>query len=173
MAEELAASEAPKQSTKGGGGSGFMIPALLVIVLTPLFSFVMLKFMAIPMLMAELPAQGEMAAVSAEDVSYDRSGTEYDFRFKPMVANVKGTIKTRYVQADLTVYSQNPELQRLMDGKLGRLQDHANTTFSNLTLADYEKQEIKSVLRSSLKEGFNHLLGSPVVEDISMTLVIQ
>ncbi|MBK1878438.1 flagellar basal body-associated FliL family protein [Pelagicoccus mobilis] len=174
MAEEQQASEAPQQSAKGGGGSG-MLPALLVIVLMPVISFAMFKFMFLPMIKAELPEQGEEAPITAEDldIMVDDSGDEYKYAFEPVVANVKGTSQTRFVQAVFTVYSHNLELESIMESKLDRLRDHADTIVGNLTLADYERRENKNLVRNQLKQGFNHIVGKPVVEDIALTLVIQ
>lgn len=152
-----------------------MLPALLVIVLMPVISFAMFKFMFIPMIKAEMPEQGEEAPITAEDLDIliDDSGEEHKYSFEPVVANVKGTSQTRFVQAVFTVYSKNPELTDLVEKKLDRLRDHADTIVGNLTLADYERRENKNLVRNQLKQGFNHILGKPVIEDIALTLVIQ
>ncbi|MDQ8185948.1 flagellar basal body-associated FliL family protein [Pelagicoccus sp. SDUM812002] len=167
MAEEQAASEAPKQSAKGGGGSG-MIPALLVIVLMPVISFAMFKFMIIPMIKAELPAQGEPAPITAEDleINYEDSTEQISYAFEPVVANVLGTSQTRFVQAVFTVYGRHPDFVSLIEAKKVRLRDHADSVLGSLTLADLEKREIKNIVRNQLREGFNHHIGKPLVEEI-------
>jgi len=35
-----------------------------------------------------------------------------------------------------------------------------------MTLADFEKREIKNVIRNELKTGFNYELGEPIIEEI-------
>lgn len=152
-----------------------MIPALLVIVLMPVISFAMFKFMIIPMIKAELPEHGEEAPITAEDleITYDESGTEYKVIFEPVITNIKGTNQTRFVQAAFTVYSKNPKLEEMIESKLGRLRDHADTIVGNLTLANFEQREMKNVVRNNLKQGFNHILGKPIIEDISLTIVVQ
>ncbi|MBD5778670.1 flagellar basal body-associated FliL family protein [Pelagicoccus sp. NFK12] len=166
MAEEQA-SEAPQQSAKGGGGSG-MIPALLVIVLMPIISFAMFKFMIIPMIKAELPEQGEAAPITAEDlnISYQESAEQIAYSFEPVIANVLGTSQTRFVQAVFTVYGKHPDFNALIEAKKVRLRDHADSVLGGLTLADLEKREIKNIVRNQLREGFNHHLGKPLVEEI-------
>ncbi len=165
MAEEPAA-EAPKQAAKGGGGG--MIPALLVIVLMPVISFAMFKFMIIPMIKAELPEHGEAAPITAEDleISFDDSGEQLEYSFEPVVANVLGTSQTRFVQAVFTVYGKHPDFTTLIEGKKVRLRDHADSVLGGLTLADLEKREIKNIVRNQLREGFNHHLGKPLIEEI-------
>ncbi|MBC2606012.1 flagellar basal body-associated FliL family protein [Pelagicoccus albus] len=175
MAEEQEASEAPKQSAKGGGGSG-MIPALLVIVLMPVISFAMFKFMIIPMIKAELPEPGAEAPITAEDleITVDDSHTEYKVSFEPVVTNVKGTSQTRFIQAVFTVYGTHPDFETMIDEKKDRLRDHADSVLGNLTLADLERREMKNIVRNQLREGFNHKIGKPIVEDISFSqFVVQ
>jgi len=173
MAEEQAVADAPQQAAKSGGGG--MLPALLVIVLMPVISFAMFKFLFIPMIKAEIPEQGEETPITAEDldIAIDDSGSEHKYIFDPIVANIRGTSLTRFVQADVTIYSVNPELETLIGEKIDRLKDQANTVLGELTLADFERRGNKNIVRNQLKQGFNHILGKPVVEDIALTLVIQ
>lgn len=176
MAEDATGSDAAvTQSAKGGGGSG-MLPALLVIVLMPVISFAMFKFMIIPMIKSELPEQVESSPVSRDKlaVSYDNSGTEYSVTFDPVVTNVKGTSQTRFIQALFTVYGTHPELENFVTVKRVRMRDHADTILGNLTLADLERREMKNIVRNQLKEGFNHILGEPLIEDVSFSqFVVQ
>jgi len=112
MAEETQNSDANAQSAKGGG-SGGMLPALLVIVLMPLISFAMFKFMFIPMIKAEIPEPGEPADINPADVHVKTDGElemqKYDF--DKVVANIKGTNMTRFVQAEITVYGSHPQME--------------------------------------------------------------
>ncbi|MDQ8202539.1 flagellar basal body-associated FliL family protein [Pelagicoccus sp. SDUM812003] len=153
-----------------------MLPALLVIVLMPIISFAMFKFMIIPMIKAELPEPGMEPELTAEDldISYDTSGEEYKVTFEPVVTNVKGTSQTRFVQVIFSVYSANPHLQEEVDKKTDRMKDVAISVLGNLTLADLERREMKNIVRNQLKQGFNHVLGEPLVEDISFSqFVVQ
>lgn len=152
------------------------MPALLVIVLMPVISFAMFKFAVIPMIKAELPEQGAETPIKAEnlDISFDTSGTEYNVTFEPVVTNVKGTSQTRFVQVIFTVYSANPNLQAEVDSKRNRMTDVAISVLGNLTLADLEQREMKNIVRNQLKQGFNHVMGKPLVEDISFSqFVVQ
>ncbi len=153
-----------------------MIPALLVIVLMPVISFAMFKFMIIPMIKAELPEPGAEAPITAEDleITVDDSHTEYKVSFEPVVTNVKGTSQTRFIQAVFTVYGTHPDFETMIDEKKDRLRDHADSVLGNLTLADLERREMKNIVRNQLREGFNHKIGKPIVEDISFSqFVVQ
>lgn len=145
-----------------------MIPALLVIVLMPVVSFAMFKFMIIPMIKAELPEEGEHAPITAEDleITYDDSSPQMEVVFEPIVANVVGTSLTRYVQAKFVVYGKHPNFVELIDAKRVRLIDHAQGVLGSLTLADLEKREIKNIVRNQLRTGFNAHLGKPLIEEI-------
>lgn len=168
MAEEDV-SEAPKnQSAKGGGGSG-MIPALLVIVLMPIMSFAMFKFMVIPMIKDAIPAESEHAPMTAEDVIVEHAvdgDPSYHVDFENVVTNVRGTSQTRFVQVSFTVYSANPELENEVEKNKVKMKNVAITILGSLTLADHERSEIKNVVRNQLKQGFEHEIGKPIIEEI-------
>lgn len=166
MAAEKQDPEAPKQPAKGGGGG--MIPALLVIVLMPVLSFAMFKFMFIPMIKAEMPDPAQAQQIKQENIVIEHDGGEakYSAPFDNVVTNVKGTSQTRYIQVSFTVYSAYPTLPTEVDANKARMMDVANTVLGNLTLADLEKREIKNIVRNQLKQGFNHVMGKPMIEEI-------
>lgn len=147
-----------------------MIPALLVIVLMPVISFAMFKFMIIPMIKAELPDHGDAAPITAEDlgeINFEKTdAVQIAVPFEPVIANVLGTTQTRFIQAVFTVYGTHPDFAALIEAKKVRLRDHADSVLGGLTLADLEKREIKNIVRNQLREGFNHHLGKPLVEEI-------
>lgn len=168
MAEENQTSEANNQSAKGGG-SGGMLPALLIIVLMPLISFAMFKFMFIPMIKAEIPEPGKPVEIDAENIHVqtdeDLSATKYEFP-KSIVANLKGTNMTRFVKVRVTIYGVHPDLTGEIERVLPKLEDFASNLLGSLTLADLEKREIKNVIRNQLKMGFNNELGNPLIDEI-------
>jgi len=160
MAEEKPKSEANDQSAKGGG-SGGMLPALLIIVLMPLVSFAMFKFMFIPMIKAEMPEAGEHAEIKPEDVHVkkDADAEPLHYQFPEAVnANIKGTNMTRYVRVLIAVESVHGDLADQMDNNMFKLRDHANTF--------HEKPEMKTIISNELKMGFNKLLGDSVIEHV-------
>ena len=153
-----------------------MLPALLVIVLMPVISFAMFKFLFVPMIKAEIPEAGAAAQIRPEDVivAHDGGEASYSVPFENVVNNLKGTAMTRFIQVSFTIYSSNPELAAIVEENRPRMKDVANQVLGNLTLADLERREIKNVVRNQLKEGFEHVLHGPVVEEIYFTqFVVQ
>ncbi len=166
MAEEKKA-EAQNQAPKAGGGG--MVPALLVIVLMPVISFAMFKFLFVPMIKAELPEPGAAAAqLKPEDVVIKSDGGKatYEAVFDNVVTNVKGTSQTRFVQVSFSVYSAHPNLADEVARNKARLLDVTIGVLGNLTLADLERGEIKNTVRNQLKQGFDHVMGKPMIEEI-------
>lgn len=145
-----------------------MIPALLVIVLMPALSFAMFKFMFIPMIKAEMPDPAQAQQIDKENIVIEHDGGEakYSAPFDNVVTNVKGTSQTRYIQVSFTVYSAYPNLPTEVESNRARMMDVANTVLGNLTLADLEKREIKNIVRNQLKQGFNHVMAKPMIEEI-------
>jgi len=168
MAEENQNSEANNQSAKGGG-SGGMLPALLIIVLMPLISFAMFKFMFIPMIKAEMPEPGAPAEIDPEDVHVQTEGEQgsqkYNFE-EAIVANLLGTNMTRFLKVKITVKSADTQLADKIESHLEELRGIGQGLLRNLTLADLEKREINNIVRNELKMAFNHELGEPLIDEI-------
>lgn len=145
-----------------------MLPALLVILLMPAISFAMFKFAIIPMIKSEMPATGEHAPIKPEDIKIEHDGgvLKYSTDFENVVTNVKGTNLTRFVQVSFTVYSAYETLEQEVEENKTAMMDVAIGVLSNLTLADLERHENKNIVRNQLKQGFEHVLGKPLVEEI-------
>ena len=153
-----------------------MLPALLVIVLMPVISFAMFKFLFIPMIKAEIPDAGQPHAIKAEDVvvEHDGGAASYSADFDNVVTNVKGTSQTRFVQVSFTVSGVNPLLPEEVERSRKKMLDVAISVLDNLTLADLERREIKNVVRNQLKQGFDHVMAKPMVDEIYFTqFVVQ
>ena len=170
MADEAPNTEAaaaPPPAAKSGGGG--MMPALLIIVLMPVISFAMFKFVFVPMIKAEMPANGaEHAEIKAEDVHVQHDGGDADFSyaFEPASANLKGTSQSRYILAKISVRSSNPDLEAIIGKNKDRMDDVVNGVLRNLTLADLEEPHIKNMVRNQLMQGFEHVLKGPIIEEV-------
>ena len=146
-----------------------MLPALLVIVLMPVISFAMFKFVMMPMIKAETASLAEAghAEIKAEDITIEHgSEASHSFDFEPIVTNVKGTSLTRFLQVSFTIQSAYPNIADEVAKKKVQMQDISSSVLGGLTLADLEKPEIKNIVRNQLKQGFNHAFGKPMVEEI-------
>jgi len=145
-----------------------MMPALLVVALMPLISFAMFKFLFIPMIKAEIPEAGAASEIDPESVQVSSAAGEgeYSVEFENVVNNLLGSTMARYIQVSFTAYSSNPDLEAAVEKNRPRLLDAANTVLGNLTLADLEKREIRNIVRNQIKQGFNHVLQPPMVDEI-------
>jgi len=145
-----------------------MMPALLVVALMPLISFAMFKFLFIPMIKAEIPEAGASSEIDPESVQVSSAAGEgeYSVEFENVVNNLLGSTMARYIQVSFTAYSSNPDFEAAVEKNRPRLLDAANTVLGNLTLADLEKREIRNIVRNQIKQGFNHVLQPPMVDEI-------
>ena len=171
MAEENQAQEANNQSAKSGGGGG-MLPALLIIALMPVISFAMFKFVFLPELKNLTPeegaAQGHHEEIDPEKIHVE-SGEKYLVDFPDILVNVKGVILTRYFRVSFTIESANPEIEAEVNANMAAMKDLAGTILGNLTLAHHEQPEIKNLVESQLKQGFDKILQPPMVDEIHFT----
>ncbi len=168
MAEETQNSEANPQSAKGGG-SGGMLPALLVIVLMPLISFAMFKFLFMPMIKAEIPEEGMHPQVDPSSIEVHGDGGEpkYEYKFqKPVTVNLKGASQARFLRSEFTMMSANPDFAAVAEQREAAMRNVAIGVLGNLTLADMERESIMNIVRNQLIQGFDHVLQAPMVEEI-------
>lgn len=170
MADENESPDAAAPAAaKASGGGGGMMPALLIVVLMPVISFAMFKFLFIPMIKAEIPAQGEMAhEITAEDIHVETTTGDLDYKvdLDPVTANLKGTAQTRFIRVVAVLRSADPQLSEVVEDNSGRIKEVINNVIGNLTLADLEKPEIKNVIRNQMKQGFEYILKKPIIEEI-------
>ncbi|MCH6255835.1 flagellar basal body-associated FliL family protein [Puniceicoccaceae bacterium K14] len=172
MADENEAAEAAPAEAKpaGGGGGGGMMPALLIIVLMPVVSFAMFKFLFIPMIKAEIPEPGEDALhdIKPEDINVEHASgdLEYKVDLDPVTANLRGTAQTRFIRVAAVLRSADPELTDVVESNKGRIKEVIGSVIGSKTLADLEKPEIRNVMRNQMKQGFEHVLKKPIIEEI-------
>lgn len=171
MAEEAEKPKAAVPAPKATGGGGGMMPALMIVVLMPIISFAMFKFMVIPMIKAEIPEPGEgHAEIDPENihVAHTDGDAEYKYAFDPVAANVRGTTGTRYVRVRIIVRGSNPELETIVEENKDRMNDILNDVLRGLDMAAVDDPAIKNVIRNKLKQGFEHALKEPVIEEITI-----
>lgn len=167
MAEEAQNQDAPAKAEKKEGGGG-MLPALLIIALMPVISFAMFKFVFLPELKKIAPEEG----AAAQHVEIDplnihvESGETYRFDFPLVTVNVRGVSLSRYFRSGFTIESSNPDIEYEATEHLAAMKDLAGTILGGLTLAQHEDVATKNHIRNQLKQGFNKILQSPMVDEI-------
>ncbi len=167
MAEENQAQEADNKSAKSGGGGG-MLPALLVIVLMPVISFAMFKFLFLPELKKNIPETSgavEHAEIDPANVHVE-TGEKYNAIFPDVITNVSGTGMARFIRVSLTIESSNPDIEKEVEANMAAMKDLVDTVLRHFTLADLEQREIKNVIRNQIIQGFDRVLQPPMVDDI-------
>lgn len=162
---------APAPAKEKGGGGGGMMPVLLIILLMPVMSFAMFKFLIIPMIKAEIPEPGEMAhEIKAEDVHVETASgnLEHKVSFEGITANLKGAAQTRFIRVSVVLRSDDPNLPDVVAKNDDRIKEVITSVLRSKTLANLEEPEIKNTIRNQMKQGFEHVLGQPIVEEITI-----
>lgn len=174
MAEEDAVQEADVKSAKSGGGGG-MLPALLVILLMPVISFAMFKFLFLPEIKKHVP---DSASDHHEKIDPSKlhveSGEKHLVDFPDLIVNISGVSMTRFLRVNFSIESTNPEIEDMVEKNKPAMRDLANTVLRHLTLADLERPNIMDTVRNQLKQGFDHILQPPMIDEIYFTqFVVQ
>ena len=86
-----------------------------------------------------------------------------------IVANVSGSMGTRFLQANISLVSSKPDFKDLVEKFEAQLRDVAAGTLSTKTIADLEKPGARSVIKMELIGQFNIVLGQGAVNDVFLT----
>jgi len=172
--EEIQKTEETPVEAKAKGGNPW-IAVIAVIILVPGISFALTQYVLIPRINASLTETHEKTAAAAEKKSKSEKGgkgekadakTLFSFEFPAIVVNLSGTMGTRYIKVNFTVFSNNPDLQQIMNENKSQLLDIALSVLSSRTMADLEQAGSKNIIRNDLTANFNQALNSDVVTQI-------
>jgi len=165
--EEAAPAAAPASS----GGFKAWLPLIIVVVLMPALAYAMTTFVLLPRLQKGLgitpaPVVGKEAAPAKKD---DPNAKRESIVMNKLLVNVAGTMGARYLLVSLSVSSSDAAFKDKMTAHDAELRDMAQGTLATKTLADLEKPGARNMIRTELINGFNTILGGPVVEEIYLT----
>jgi flagellar FliL protein len=141
----------------------------------PLLSFGTFHFLILPKMR---PTQGEREAIvqagsNPEEKPSAAGGKSVGQLTVPLggkvLVNVAGTMGTRYLLAQLSLVSSNPDLKSLVDKHDAALRDAACSALSVKTIADLEKPGARNLIRTELVSVFNNILGEGLIADIYLT----
>ena len=164
--EEITPNAAPAESGKSGGG---LMPAIAVLVLMPVISFAITKFVFIPQIQsAVLDAAHQVssadgsghAAAGAAETAAASSNT---YPFENIVANLSGTSINRYVKVSFIVEGSRPDFSVLAEANRVKMIDATLGVLSSLTSADLQNPGIKNTVRSKLIAAYDTVLKERVV----------
>ncbi|HVM59883.1 MAG TPA: flagellar basal body-associated FliL family protein [Verrucomicrobiae bacterium] len=86
-----------------------------------------------------------------------------------ILVNLSGTMGSRYLLTSLTLAGDKQDFADQILNNQAQLIDLASGILSAKTIADLEKPEARTVIRSELKTVFNNALGSGTVKDVYFT----
>ena len=175
--------EAPAAKAKAGNP---WLAVVAVILLVPGISFALTQYVLIPRITASLndphekvagggeegKAKSEKGEKSEKSGKGEKGGEKgggkgmFSYEFPAIVVNLAGTMGTRYIKVNFTVFSTNSDLQQVMTENKAQLMDVALGVLSSRTMADLEMAGAKNVIRNDLSANFNQALNSEVVNQI-------
>ena len=174
MAEENAVQEAQVYPAKSGGSVG-MLPVLLVVILMPVISFAMFKFLFLPEIIKHAPVAGEghYEEIDPHKIHVE-TGEKHLVPFGDLIVNINGTSGARFLRVAFSLESANPEIEDEVEARKAKMQDLATTVLRHLTMADLERPNITDTVRNQLIQGFDQVLQPPMIDEIYFTqFVIQ
>jgi flagellar protein FliL len=195
-AKEAAAPAAEAPAKKGMNP---LVPLILVVVLAPVLSLVVGKFVLLPAMTKQLaaaPAEGGDAAAeeshggggeekAAEGGHGEKgghgkkgegasSGAGNTYEFENVVVNLAGTMGTRYLKTTFIVTGKDKGLRASIENNKPKMIDVTINVLSSLSLADLEEAGAKNIIREKLIVAYNQALEKRIAEQIYFTdFVVQ
>jgi len=174
--EELPAVEA---GSKGGSRGNPWMPVIAIVVLLPLTTFIMSEYLLIPRMksalnISDLRAAGEDKEHHGKEGEKGLQAPVYTYKFKNIVANLSGALKSRYVKVSFILEGSHPEFENIISVNEIRLVDTTLGILSSLSLADLEEPGVKNILRNDLIAAFSTTLDADIIEQLFFSeLVVQ
>lgn len=179
MADDPKVEEVKEGEEKESKGGSPWIPLAVVIILLPILSYVITDFVLIPKIKKSVhqaisgadaqATPGHDAHASAKDshgkeVKKDGKTTSYEF--KDIVANLAGTMQSRYIKVSFIVESPHPDFATLMIENQIKIKDATLTMLSSLSINDLEKPGVQGIVRNDLLTAFANVLKSDVITQL-------
>ena len=185
--EEITPNAAPAESGKSGGG---ICPAIAVLVLMPVISFAITKFVFIPQIQSAVvdaahqvssadgsghaaagaatgghsaPAAGAHGGGGHGGAAETAAASSNTYPFENIVANLSGTSINRYVKVSFIVEGSRPDFSVLAEANRVKMIDATLGVLSSLTSADLQNPGIKNTVRSKLIAAYDTVLKERVV----------
>lgn len=166
-------------AVEGGGGNPW-VPVIAVIVMLPVLSFAMTQFVLIPKIKAAVGA--DAAAAPAEEHAKGENGdgraegegaaAMIQYPFDDIVANLSGSMQSRYVKVSFTAEGNDPEFEALMEKNKVKIVDITLGVLNSLSMKDLEQPGIKNIVRNDLLSAFHTLMKKKVIHQIYFTAFV-
>lgn len=160
------------------------LPVIMVIILLPLLTFVMMRFLFLPQIKSLMDPTGELATNEAANkvVAEKKENKEShetkkesgksgspegnSVKFENIVANLSGSLQSRYVKVSFMIEGSDPNFENIIQDNKVKLIDVTLGILSNLTISDLEQPGIRNVIRSDLLGAFENTLKGRYVEHL-------
>ncbi|MFM8334080.1 MAG: flagellar basal body-associated FliL family protein [Opitutaceae bacterium] len=179
---------AEKNSASGKPAVG-LLPMLIAIVLAPVLSWGVGKFLLVPQIETQVKAQFAASLEQAGKVEQGdpdsaaaahspkkgsssggghggKSAAPSRPKFEDLTVNIAGTQGTRYLKVSFNVEGKNAAANDKIDKRYQELVDASITILSSLTMPELDNPGSKAVVRGRLIAAFNDLLKAPLVEQV-------
>lgn len=182
--------EKPAEKNPGSGKpAGGLLPMLIAIVLAPVLSWCVGKFLLVPQIETQIKAQFAASLEQAGKTEHGepdssavahtpkkgsssggghggKSGAPSRPKFEDLTVNIAGTQGTRYLKVSFNVEGKNAAANDKIDKRYQELVDASITILSSLTMPELDNPGSKAVVRGRLIAAFNDLLKAPLVEQV-------
>ncbi len=151
------------------------IPLAAAVVLAPVLTWAVGRFVLIPQLRSTLATEPLVQAKSAgRPASAAAAVPGGTYVFDNVVVNLSGTMGTRYLKAGFVVTGNAATLSQQFEQNRAQLLDVTLNVLSSLSLSDLEEAGAKNLVRERLVSAYNQALGQHVAEQVYFTdFVVQ
>lgn len=147
----------------------------LMLLIVPVVTLAITEFVVIPRLQSSMSSPGEnrSAASSRSESAGDREAKS-SYRFDEVVANLAGTMGTRFIKVSFEVRGRDPDLAHTIRTNQPIVKDAIITALSSESIQSLEIPGGRNRLRLSLIGAINQSLSMDLVEELYFTeFIIQ
>lgn len=151
-------------------------PALTVLILLPVLSFVLSEFVLFPRLQNRFEqAVGQINMTEATSLDKPAAGAEENFtgekktyEVKDIMSNIgsEATGQVRYARISFVLEGQGDSFPDLMKQNEARFIDATLDVFSGLSLEDLNNPNVKNIVKGQLLQRFEEALGNKRIENL-------
>lgn len=170
---------APPGGAVAPAGKPSLLPVIIIVLSIPLITIGLWEFVMMPSI--EKMAKGPGAAEAGEHgepaaaEGHGGGGGEHEavrgeaaitYEIKDVVANLSGSLRSRYIKVSFTLESRQTNFTEIMEHNRAKVIDATLAVLSDLTLQDLEEPGIKNIVRNDLLNAFGQALKSNAVEQL-------
>ncbi len=182
---EAAPAAETKEAPKAASPMKDFLPLIIILVLMPVLSFVMNQFVLIPSMKKaidktlsstvdaskEHPKEGhgeKSKGGHGEKGEHGEEGkpSKPSKTFKNIIANLAGTMQSRYIKISFTLEGKSPDFESTMTANESKIIDTTLSILSTLTIVDLDKPGIRNQLRNDLMVAYANVLEKDLITNM-------